>query len=244
MRKSYALYRKEIKGNFSLFVIPVALMVVAILSKYLYLDILYSTKQIPKMLDMIRVMASTSSYMLIPLLFVYALSLEEKHGTIYQLHLLPVRRRTILWYKFLSAMVFVFIWALLGTINGNMSVIVVGPYVTLTSITRYPGLWVRPFFSALALNIGYISLIALAWGAAFTVRRYRQFTGVATFLLGGVCVLQFTEYVSRTLTPFLISHKILTGRYAVRDVPLTMTFIFCLGLLYIGLLLYEKYSEL
>lgn len=60
------------------------------------------------MLDVIRFMASSASYLLMPLFFLYALSLEEKRGTIYQLHLLPVRRRNILWYKFLSAMILCF----------------------------------------------------------------------------------------------------------------------------------------
>lgn len=247
MRKSYALYRKEIKGNFSLFVIPVALMTVAILSKYLYLDILYSTKQIPRMLDVIRIMAPSASRMLMPLFFLYALSLEEKRGTIYQLHMLPVRRRTILWYKLLSAMTFVFVWTLLSSINSNMYVKtrdVVEPYVTLNHITRYPVWWVINFFSSLSMNIGYVSLIVLAWGAAYTIKRYRQFTGFAAFLLGWVCVLQFSGFAYRTLTPFLISHNIFSGRYAVRYVPTTLTLIFCLGLLYAGLLLYERYSEL
>ncbi len=121
---------------------------------------------------------------------------------------------------------------------------VVEPYVILTSITRYPGLWVRPFLSALSINVGYISLIVLAWGAAYTIKRYRQITGVAAFWLGGVSVLQFNENVSRTLTPFLISHNILSGRYAIRYVPSIMALIFCLGLLYVGLRLYEKFSEL
>jgi len=243
MRKSYAIYRKEIKGNFSLFVIPVALMAVAILTNYFYLDIMHSTKQNPQMLFMVRRMASRASYMLMPLLFLYSLLLEEKRGTIYQLHLLPVRRRTILWYKILSAMTFVFIWALLTSINESMHIKtrdLVEPYVTLWSITRYPGLWIRSFFSSLSSNIGYLSLIVLAWGAAYTVSRYRQIAGVAAFLLGGVCVIRFSGYVFKNLSPFFTSHNILSAR----DMPLASSVIVCLGLLYAGLLLYEKYSEI
>ena len=62
MRTAIAIYRKEMNGNFRLFIIPVVFMASGIVLHYLYLDLYYSTKQIPVLLDTLRMMTSRCEY--------------------------------------------------------------------------------------------------------------------------------------------------------------------------------------
>ena len=47
MKRAFALYRKEMKGNFRLFIIPVVLMFISIVLKYIYYEIFAVSKTNP-----------------------------------------------------------------------------------------------------------------------------------------------------------------------------------------------------
>ncbi|MBN1292103.1 MAG: hypothetical protein JXB48_09720 [Candidatus Latescibacteria bacterium] len=246
MRTAFVFYRKEMKGNFPLFFIPVVLIASAIVFHYLYLDIYYSTKQIPKMFDALRMMTSRVSLYLMPVLLLYALSLESKHSTIYQLHMLPTGKYRSLLYKLLAAMSYVVVWAFLYSIHSRIFVTTKGlsvPKVTLMIVPENTALYIRDFAFSLLSNIRYVSMIVLAWGAAHVVPKYHQLIGLGVFILSVEIYNHLMEFIYRLLLPVISAFNMESGRNGVRYVQISVSMMTCMVLVFIGLYLYERYSE-
>lgn len=166
------------------------------------------------------------SFYLFPVLLVYSLYLEERTGTLYQAHSLPVRR-VLLRIKFfvvLGAFVFA-------------SMIVTVTSLIVSSILRHsasPDVVINGLIGMLRFPFISLCLVCAAWGFMQLVRQNRLVVGFAVGVVGfGLYFLLIDAFMAyHTVFRFgILNHAIYT---------------FIMGEVFacIGFYVYEKYSEI
>ena len=184
-----------------------------------------------------------------PLFFVYVLSLEEKHGTNYQIYCLPTGRHTTILYKFWAAVSYSALWAPLSVFYYNMHInvpkfVVHEPSITLFRAPKYPGYFYRFYLGYLSDTIGFLSIIVFAVGVSYVMSRFRQITGLITFFVAWIVVHLLYDLFFLKINLFLLHNPIISRNFVVSDLPLIMSYLLYFLIIYSGLILYHKFSEI
>ena len=149
-------------------------------------------------------------------------------------------------YKLLAVVSYMIVWALLYSIQSRIYVRTSGvsaPYVTILSLIEYPALYMRDFIFPLLSNLKYVSMIMLAWCASHIFTKYRQPAGLGIFILSGLFFNHLIGFIYNLLLPVISTFNMESGKNGVRYVQISISLITCMVLVFVGLYLYEWYSE-
>ena len=184
----------------------------------------------------------------VPGLFIYALTLEIKTGTRYQLLSLPIRRDESVICKFLVALMYGLI---LSGVAAFSSFLYVKKFHAMRSLDFTSG--DIYFFAVLFRNFTnlflVLSLACLIWGIISLIRRIPLFIGLSSFFIG----YMFVFWLGRKIMPLFKIIEPERNAALSYNVRLFMDYsqfhnniyYICIGLILTaaGLVLYNKFAE-
>ncbi len=169
------------------------------------------------------------SFFFYPALLVYSLYIEERTGTIYQMHSLPIKRK-LLRIKFLvvlcAVVLIICVISVINFIRFTMNIIH-NPVVVRHAILL--------LFYTTFINL---CLVCAAWGIMQLVKKNRFVVGLTVGLVGYGLFVWLAGGVRKFVVT--IGDPFVFDTIAYNVFTLIMGGIFCL----IGLFFYERYSEI
>ena len=225
MKKYSALFRKEIKNMYRELLIVLAFQI-GYMAYMLVISNDSGSVFRPSPLENFITDFFTISFFFYPALLVYSLYLEERTGTIYQMHSLPIKR-VLLRIKFLvvlcTMVLIICVISIIVFLGYTMNIIHGTPAVSRHVIL---GLYNTTFIS--------LCLVCTAWGFMQLVRKNRLVVGLATGIVGFGVYIWLRVFIKAYIDWFAFDSLIYHVKYT-----LVMGAIFSL----IGFFVYEKFAE-
>ncbi len=228
MKQYLTLFRKEIKNMYRELLLVLMLQIVNMLVILNIGSPVFRFSQLETFINKIF----DISFFFYPALLVYSLYLEERTGTIYQMHSFPIKR-VLLGIKLLvvfCATVLIFcVISVIVFLGFTMNIIHGGNPVLARQVIL--GLYYTTFIS--------LCLVCTAWGVMQLVRQNRLVVGLATGIVGYGFYIWLTSVVKK----FGVSYIDSSGFYTL---PYNVVFTFITGGIFclIGFFFYERYSEI
>lgn len=171
------------------------------------------------------------SFFFYPALLVYSLYLEEKTGTLYQMHALPVKR-SLLRFKFIvilyTVVLIIFAISVINYLGFCLNIFHGNPEVARHVILR---LLYTTFIN--------LCIVCAAWGIMCLARKNRLLVGMNAGVAGFGLHIWLAEIARKPGIPHINYFVIPFRPYSI-EFTIIMGGIFCLT----GLFFYERYSEI